>query len=149
MLHNIIIDLYHNLDASSDFAIDLLLKQVFTKSCVQCILCLQFILFFFFQAGTSSEPCSEIYGGPSAQSELEVQAITAYILTNKPVYGAIDFHSYGQFVLFPHGLYSSRVINVWTPCIFTHNLQRIFKYLIYLFRHLETVEACMQKTRLL
>ena len=57
----------------------------------------------FLQAGTSSEPCNATYGGPSAQSELEVQIITAYIHNNKPVYGAIDFHSYGQFVLYPHG----------------------------------------------
>lgn len=55
------------------------------------------------QAGTSPDPCNPIYGGPSAQSELEVQAIATYIHTNKPIYGAIDFHSYGQFVLYPHG----------------------------------------------
>jgi len=62
-----------------------------------------YVYIFFLQSGTSSDPCNSIYGGPSAQSELEVQAITAYILANKPVYGAMDFHSYGQFVLYPHG----------------------------------------------
>lgn len=55
------------------------------------------------QAGISPNPCDPIYAGPSAQSELEVQAITAYILANRPIYGAIDFHSYGQLILYPHG----------------------------------------------
>lgn len=69
------------------------------------------LLHLFLQAGTSSEPCDVTYGGPSAQSEVEVQIITAYILNNKPVYGAIDFHSYGQFVLYPHGSFSSIINN--------------------------------------
>ena len=61
------------------------------------------VLLFFLQSGISPDPCDPIYAGPSAQSELEVQAITAYIYTNRPIYGAMDFHSYGQLILFPHG----------------------------------------------
>ena len=62
-----------------------------------------FLLVYLLQSGTSPHPCDATYGGPSAQSEREVQAITDYIRSNKPVYGAIDFHSYGQLVLYPHG----------------------------------------------
>ena len=56
------------------------------------------------QADSSADPCSELYHGPSASSELEVQAITDYFWNNKPVIGAIDFHSYYQEILYPPGI---------------------------------------------
>lgn len=55
------------------------------------------------QEGSSDDPCSGVYHGESAGSELEVQAITQYILSNAPVLASIDFHSYYQEILFPPG----------------------------------------------
>lgn len=55
------------------------------------------------QTGSSEDPCSELYHGPFAASEPEVQAITNYIQSNSPVVGAIDFHSYYQEILYPPG----------------------------------------------
>ena len=81
---------------SSDFNLDWL-------KYFKWLILYSYLLLHFVQNGTSKDPCSTTYGGPSVQSELEVQAITAYIHTNKPIYGAIDFHSYGQYILYPHG----------------------------------------------
>jgi carboxypeptidase T len=68
--------------------------------------------------GTSANPCSEVYRGPQAASEPEVQAIQAYLasvfsdqrgpaLTEPaPVEASgvfITLHSYGELVLFPWG----------------------------------------------
>lgn len=50
----------------------------------------------------SGDPCSEVYSGPHAVSELETKAITSYLLSHAPVVGAIDFHSYYQEVLYPY-----------------------------------------------
>ena len=55
------------------------------------------------QVGSSDDPCSEIYHGERAGSEVEVQAITHYIHANAPIVAAIDFHSYYQEMLFPPG----------------------------------------------
>ncbi|XP_065888806.1 carboxypeptidase B-like [Dysidea avara] len=55
------------------------------------------------ESGTSSNPCYATFGGRHAHSEPEVRAISAYILNHRPVYGAVDFHSYGQYVLHPYG----------------------------------------------
>jgi hypothetical protein len=51
--------------------------------------------------GGSDDPCSHLYHGPGAGSELEVQAITSYIQSNAPIMAAIDFHSYSQEILYP------------------------------------------------
>ena len=55
------------------------------------------------QEGSSDDPCSEVYHGESAGSELEVQAITKYIESHAPIVASIDFHSYYQQILFPPG----------------------------------------------
>ena len=55
------------------------------------------------QEGSSEDPCSGLYSGESANSELEVKAITEYIHSNAPVLAAIDFHSYQQEILYPPG----------------------------------------------
>ena len=59
--------------------------------------------FFLLQGNSVSDPCGELYQGPHVASELEVQAITAYIQSIGPIYGAIDFHSYYQEVMYPPG----------------------------------------------
>ncbi|KAH8380403.1 hypothetical protein KR009_010509 [Drosophila setifemur] len=56
--------------------------------------------------GASSDPCSETYGGPSAESDPEISQLTAYINNSIPegtikIY--ISLHSYGQYVLSPWG----------------------------------------------
>jgi murein tripeptide amidase MpaA len=51
--------------------------------------------------GSSDDPCSILYHGREPGSELEVQAITSYILSVAPVSASIDFHSYSQAILFP------------------------------------------------
>ena len=49
------------------------------------------------------DPCDDTYRGPRPRSEPEVQHITKYIMSQKPVIGLIDFHCYSQVVLFPYG----------------------------------------------
>ncbi|XP_068143102.1 zinc carboxypeptidase isoform X2 [Drosophila tropicalis] len=56
--------------------------------------------------GASDDPCSEIYAGPSAESDPEISQMTAYIDNHIPdgsikIY--ISLHSYGQYVLSPWG----------------------------------------------
>ncbi|KAI0979947.1 hypothetical protein GJ496_011623 [Pomphorhynchus laevis] len=56
--------------------------------------------------GASTNPCSEIYRGPEAQSEPEVKAITNFIgtLQSQVEFVAfLTFHSYGQFWFYPWG----------------------------------------------
>jgi len=57
--------------------------------------------------GSSNNPCSDTYMGPSAASEPEVQAVQNYFMNNQnascPIVGAIDSHSYSQLVLRPFG----------------------------------------------
>lgn len=59
---------------------------------------------WWLQVGGSDDPCSILYHGPEANSELEVQAITRYIQSNAPIMASIDFHSYSQAILFPPGI---------------------------------------------
>jgi len=49
---------------------------------------------------TADDPCIETYGGPSAMSENETQAVTSFILAhNDTIKGTITLHSYGQLFL--------------------------------------------------
>lgn len=52
---------------------------------------------------TSNDPCELIYVGPSAMSELEVQAMAAFIEARPQIAAHIDFHSFSQLVLQPWG----------------------------------------------
>lgn len=52
--------------------------------------------------GASPNPCDETYAGPRAFSEPETTALAKFILK----WGAkayLSLHSYGQYILFPHG----------------------------------------------
>ena len=67
--------------------------------------------------GSSGNPCSEIYRGPSPASEPETQAVRNYVVATLPDYGDpeqgaipedaagmfLDIHSYGKLVLWPWG----------------------------------------------
>jgi len=60
--------------------------------------------FHWREAGTSTNPCSEIYCGPSAASEPEVKLISDFVANqNNNIKGYIDFHSYSQVWLGPWG----------------------------------------------
>lgn len=54
--------------------------------------------------GSSTNPCSEIFAGPSASSELEIQAVQRALnnkLGNWDAY--LTFHTYGQWIFTPWG----------------------------------------------
>lgn len=53
--------------------------------------------------GSSSNPCSDIFAGPSPFSEPETKAMSQYILKNGPWDMYISFHSYSQLILLPWG----------------------------------------------
>jgi murein tripeptide amidase MpaA len=52
---------------------------------------------------TSTDPCSDVYVGPSSMSEPEVQALANYCLGHGDIRAQIDFHSYSQLILEPRG----------------------------------------------
>nr|ADK37837.1 putative carboxypeptidase precursor [Entomophthora planchoniana] len=49
--------------------------------------------------GSSTNPRTETYQGPGANSEPEVRALAKYALSISNRYGGIDVHSYGQYIL--------------------------------------------------
>lgn len=65
------------------------------------------IILSFFQiseGGASTNPCSDVYAGPSAGSEVETQNVMNYLIQNKDkIDFYLSFHSYGQYMLFPFG----------------------------------------------
>ncbi|XP_017694725.1 PREDICTED: carboxypeptidase A1-like [Lepidothrix coronata] len=54
-------------------------------------------------AGSSGDPCSDIYHGPFPHSEREVKAIVDFIRGHGNVKSVISIHSYSQMLLFPYG----------------------------------------------
>jgi len=60
--------------------------------------------FHWGEAGTSTNKCSESYQGPSAASEVEVQAIQSFICDRKATLkGYVNFHAYSQLWMSPWG----------------------------------------------
>jgi len=60
--------------------------------------------FHWAESGTSSDPCSEVFPGESAFSEIEMQNIVNYVKTLDPVpVLSTCFHSYSQLILWPYG----------------------------------------------
>ncbi|XP_073479649.1 carboxypeptidase A2-like [Aquarana catesbeiana] len=53
--------------------------------------------------GADSDPCSEAYHGPSAESEVEAKSIANFIRSHGKIKGFITIHSYSQLLLFPYG----------------------------------------------
>lgn len=53
------------------------------------------------EVGSSTNPCSEVYAGPSAFSEPEVRALANFIKTIDNLKMYLSFHAYSQLVLFP------------------------------------------------
>ncbi|XP_006158909.1 carboxypeptidase A4 [Tupaia chinensis] len=52
--------------------------------------------------GTSNNPCSEIYHGPHANSEVEVKSVVDFIQEHGHFKGFIDLHSYSQLLMYPY-----------------------------------------------
>lgn len=57
----------------------------------------------FVGPGASSDPCSDSYFGPRAESEVEVKAVANFIRGHGKIKGFISIHSYSQYLLFPYG----------------------------------------------
>jgi len=52
--------------------------------------------------GTSTNPCSEIYDGPSPFSEVETQVVSNFLLANKDLIKAyVSLHSYSELWMYP------------------------------------------------
>ncbi|XP_075713629.1 carboxypeptidase A1-like [Rhinoderma darwinii] len=58
--------------------------------------------------GSSSNPCTETYRGPSANSEPEVKSIVNYVKSHGNIKGFISIHSYSQMLLYPYGYTTAR-----------------------------------------
>lgn len=60
--------------------------------------------FHWNEGGTSRDPCSDTYSGPSAFSEIEVKSVADYIQANgKDMKIFIDFHSFSELWMTPWG----------------------------------------------
>ncbi|XP_076989157.1 carboxypeptidase A4 isoform X2 [Tamandua tetradactyla] len=53
--------------------------------------------------GASNNPCSEIYHGPHANSEVEVKSVVDFIQEHGNFKCFIDLHSYSQLLMYPYG----------------------------------------------
>lgn len=53
--------------------------------------------------GTSSDPSSDVYSGPSAFSEPETRAVKAFIERTKTITTLLSFHTFSELVLYPWG----------------------------------------------
>ena len=59
-------------------------------------------MYLFPEIGTSDDPCSNTYAGPLAFSEVEIQAMSSFLMQHKDdflVY--LSIHAYGQYWLTP------------------------------------------------
>uniref|UniRef100_A0A673T749 Carboxypeptidase A1 n=1 Tax=Suricata suricatta TaxID=37032 RepID=A0A673T749_SURSU len=53
--------------------------------------------------GASGNPCSEIYHGPHANSEVEVKSVVDFIQEHGNFKCFVDLHSYSQLLMYPYG----------------------------------------------
>ena len=68
------------------------------------IIIIIFLTYLIFQDGASTDPCSEVYRGSEASSELEVTAVTDFITDTGMVTGfdmLVTLHSFGKILLYP------------------------------------------------
>ncbi|XP_036905087.1 carboxypeptidase A4 [Sturnira hondurensis] len=57
----------------------------------------------FAGGGASNNPCSEVYHGPHANSEVEVKSVVGFIQEHGNFKSFIDLHSYSQLLMYPYG----------------------------------------------
>ncbi|POI33256.1 hypothetical protein CIB84_002991 [Bambusicola thoracicus] len=53
--------------------------------------------------GASSNPCSDSYRGPRANSEVEVQSVVNFIKDHGNIQAFLTLHSYSQLLMYPYG----------------------------------------------
>lgn len=53
--------------------------------------------------GASSNPCTDTYAGSKPFSEIETKTLSDYFKTIPNLQVYLDFHSYGQMLMFPYG----------------------------------------------
>ncbi|KFU85177.1 Carboxypeptidase A2 [Chaetura pelagica] len=58
--------------------------------------------------GASSNPCSESYRGPSANSEVEVRSVVNFIKDHGNIKAFLTLHSYSQLLMYPYGYKCTR-----------------------------------------
>ncbi|KAL4640731.1 carboxypeptidase A2-like [Arapaima gigas] len=61
--------------------------------------------------GASTNPCSEIYQGPRAESEAEVRSVVDFIKNHGNFKSFISIHAYSQLLMYPHGYSCGDVAN--------------------------------------
>uniref|UniRef100_A0A915ETZ6 Peptidase M14 carboxypeptidase A domain-containing protein n=1 Tax=Ditylenchus dipsaci TaxID=166011 RepID=A0A915ETZ6_9BILA len=60
--------------------------------------------FYWAYSGVSKDPCSEVYCGPSALSEVECQSLTQFLKShNSSIKAYVSLHSYGNLIIHPWG----------------------------------------------
>ena len=65
--------------------------------------------------GSSDSSCSDVYRGPEPLSELELTGVTCFLMEKNRTNGVhlfMDFHSYGQYWLYPWGYTGDKHISV-------------------------------------
>jgi hypothetical protein len=71
--------------------------------------------------GTSRNPCSDLYHGPSANSEVEVSNVVNLIKAHGNFKSFISVHAYSQLLMYPHG-YSCKDIPDMAELVRTNTL---------------------------
>lgn len=65
---------------------------------------IDFVFFYWNEAGASNNKCSETYAGPKAFSEIETESLAKYVTSiRKEIKAYLAFHSFSQLILFPYG----------------------------------------------
>ncbi|XP_063708429.1 zinc carboxypeptidase-like [Culicoides brevitarsis] len=59
--------------------------------------------FHWNEVGTSDKPCSDIFAGPEAFSEVETKSLSNFVKGLDDIKVYLAFHSYSQLILFPYG----------------------------------------------
>ena len=65
------------------------------------------VVALFVGPGSSNNPCSQTYRGPSANSESEVRAIVDFVRSHGNLKSFVSIHSYSQMLLYPYGYTST------------------------------------------
>lgn len=76
-------------------------RQPHSKECIGADLNRNFE-FHHAEVRAMKDPCAEDYPGPTPFSEPEISALSEFIKTFDNLKLYISFHSYSQFLLFPH-----------------------------------------------
>ncbi len=102
------------------------------KNIIMVCLCITIIVHIVWLAdeGSSPDPCSSTYHGASPESELEVQALTAEILSLNQagrIQAFVDIHSFGYMWMHPWG----NTDNITGECVLSEHDDDIVRYLIF------------------